>query len=160
LIRLQFVAERDLGSAAIGWFSAGHLSHVDAVLPDGRLFGARSDHAGGVPPGVWERPPGYARFARRVIATIPARPAAKIRWRCFLEEQRAKPYDRLAILAFAVNRDWREDDSWICSELQARALEYADIVPPLYLACNKITPVALALAVSALPGVRIVEAMP
>lgn len=157
-IRLQFVAESGLASATIGWFSAGHLSHVDAMLPDGRLYGARSDNVGGAPPGVWERPADYARFARRVVATLACDDRQYLRWRIFLRDQRGKPYDRLAILAFAANRNWREDDSWICSELQARALEIAGIVPPLYLAANKITPVALALAVSALPTAIVSEA--
>jgi hypothetical protein len=149
---LQFVAERDIGSAVIGWFSAGHLSHVDAVLPDETLFGARSDRVGGRPRGTWARPPGYLRFSRRALATVPASAEQYALWREFLAAQTGKPYDWRAIFGFVVNRDWRQEDSWICSELQARALEFAGIVPPLYLAANKITPVALALAVSAVPG--------
>lgn len=149
-IRLQFVAQDDFCSRAICWFSAGHLSHVDAILPDGRLYGARNEF----PRGVWARPPGYRAFTRRVTATIPATAAQRGRFYDFLRRQRGKPYDWRAIAAFAFNRNWRAADSWICSELQAAALEYAGLCPPLYLAANKITPVALALAVSALPGVR------
>jgi hypothetical protein len=154
-ISLQFVAERALGSAAIGWFSAGHLSHVDAVLPDGLLFGARSDRVGGRPSGTWARPPGYLRFSRRVVATLPASEEQHALWRAFLAAQTGKPYDWRALWGFVFNRDWRQEDSWICSELQARALEVAGLVPPLYLAANKITPVALALAISAVPGARV-----
>lgn len=67
----------------------------------------------------------------------------------FLRAQVGKPYDHSAIWGFASGRDWREDDSWICSELQAAALEHAGIVPnQLYLAANKITPVALAFGLS------------
>jgi hypothetical protein len=51
MIRLQFVLGTGLSSQAIAWFSAGHFSHVDAVLPDNRLLGARSDVVGGKPPG-------------------------------------------------------------------------------------------------------------
>lgn len=79
-----------------------------------------------------------------------------MKWLEFLMSQLGKPYDYEAIWGFLLNRDWREPDSWICSELQARALEVAGIVPCLYLACNKITPVALALAVSA-AGAKCVE---
>jgi hypothetical protein len=159
-LHLQFVAENAPSSRLIGWFSAGHLSHVDAVLPDGRLFGARSDRAGGQPPGVWARPPGYLRFSRRVVASLPAREEAAGCWRQFLGAQLGKPYDWRAILGFLCNRDWRQDDSWICSELQARALEVAGLAPSLYLAANKITPVALALAVSAIPGATVRDVMP
>jgi hypothetical protein len=159
-LHLQFVAERALGSEAIGWFSAGHLSHVDAVLPDGMLLGARSDRVGGRPPGVWARPPGYLRFSRRALATLPASDEQYALWLAFLDAQRGKPYDWRAIWGFVFGRNWREEDSWICSELQARALEVAGLIPPLYLAANKITPVALALAVSAIPGARISDAPP
>jgi len=154
-ISLQFVAERALTSRAVGWFSAGHLSHVDAILPDGMLFGARSDRVGDRPRGVWARPPGYLRFSRRALASLPASDEQYALWLAFLAAQTGKPYDWRAIWGFVLNRDWRREDSWICSELQARALEIAGIVPPLYLAANKITPVALALAVSAVPGAAI-----
>lgn len=156
-IRLQFVLGRDPLSALIGWFSAGHLSHVDAVLPDGRLFGARNDRVGGQPPGVWDRPPDYARWSRRVTAMVGVSAAQRDAFLGFLRRQRGTPYDRLAILGFFVNRDWRDDGAWMCSELQARALEVAGIVPRLYLPENKVTPVALALLLSALPAVRFVE---
>ena len=51
------------------------------------------------------------------------------------------------------NRDWRNPDSWICSELQTAAGEKSAILRPLYLAANKITPVASALVYSAAGGV-------
>lgn len=156
MIRVQFVCENALSSKVIAWFSQGHFSHVDAVLPDGRLLGARDDAIGGQPPGVRIRPSNYAKFARRVRMGIPATPEQEVRYYKFLDAQLGKPYDSEAIWAFVVNRDWRERDSWICSELQAAAAEYSGRSPKLYLAANKITPVAYALAVSAL-GARIVE---
>ena len=39
-----------------------------------------------------------------------------------------KPYDKLAIVAFAVNRDWRSPDAWFCDELVAVGLEHAEVV--------------------------------
>jgi len=150
VIRLQFVCENALSSRTIAWFSAGHFSHVDAAIPSGELLGARANKVGTVQAGVWPRPFGYSSFSRRVVFSIPAKPTQQRRFYTFLEQQIAKPYDHDAIWGFMLNRDWREQDSWICSELQAAALEAAGILPPLYLAANKITPVALALAVSAL----------
>jgi hypothetical protein len=157
MIQLQFVSENYLSSRIIGWFSAGHLSHVDAVWSNGaNLLGARSDNPGGFGAGVRVRSANYVKFSRRIVVSIPATAEQELRWEQFLNNQQGLPYDSAAIWAFAFGRNWREPDSWICSELQARALEVAGLTPPLYLACNKITPVALALVVSALPGVSIV----
>jgi hypothetical protein len=151
-IRLQFVCEKAISSQVIAWFSAGHFSHVDAVLDGGMLLGARSDSIGGRPPGVQIRPPEYIKFSLRVVMAIPASDAQSEAFYAFLQRQVGKPYDSEAIWAFFFNRDWRETDSWICSELQAAGLEHAAITPRLYLAANKITPVSLALAASAVGG--------
>lgn len=150
MIRLQFVGEDCFTSNTIAWFSQGHLSHVDALLDDGTLLGARSDVVGGKPPGVQIRPAHYVKFAQCVRFTLSATAEQEAAWLMFLHSQIGKPYDKTAIWAFAFNRNWREKDSWICSELQAAALEKASVCPDLYLAANKITPVALALTVSAL----------
>lgn len=156
MIRLQFVLAAGPASRLIAWFGAGGFSHVDAVWTHGSLLGARSDRVGGEPSGVYVRPPGYARWLRRTVFEVPASPSEERRWRGFLFDQLAKPYDRRAILAFVCGRNWREDDSWICSELQARALEVAGVCPRLCLPAHKITPGALALVVSAIGG-RIID---
>ena len=39
------------------------------------------------------------------------------------QTQCGKPYDWTAITGLALNRNWREDDSWFCSELVAAAFE-------------------------------------
>lgn len=148
-VALQFVLEPSFTSDVIAWFSQGHLSHVDALMPDGSLLGARSDWKGGKPPGVQIRPPNYAKFKSRVIMELPATPVQETLFYNFLQAQVGKPYDMQAIWAFALDRDWREPDSWICSELDGAALEHATIFRKLYLGTNKITPVALALACSA-----------
>lgn len=162
-IKLQFVYGGGLSSRAISWFSAGsgakRLSHVDAVLDDGTLFGARSDRIGGEPPGCYRRPAGYEKWSYKVVFELACTDAQKKAWTTFLEAQYAKPYDHLAIWGFALGRAWREDDCWICSELQSRALEVAGIVPPLYLTVSRITPEALALVCSAIGG-RVIETVP
>lgn len=111
-----------------------------------------------MPEGVRIRPAGYRPWIRRVVFEVPATIVSEIGWQEFLISQIGKPYDYEAIWAFLFNRDWREPDSWICSEFQAAALEVSGIVPRLYLAANKITPVALALAVSAM-GAKVVESV-
>jgi uncharacterized protein YycO len=154
-IKLQFVCEKAISSQVIAWFSAGHFSHVDAVLDNGTLLGARSDRVGGKPAGVQIRPPDYINFSLRVVMAIPVSDAQSTAFYTFLHSQVGKPYDSEAIWAFFFNRNWRETDSWICSELQAAGLEHAAITPRLYLAANKITPVSLALAASAVGGVTL-----
>lgn len=148
MIRLQFVGATDPASECIRIFERGWCSHVDAVLPDGTLLGARSDAVGGKPPGVQIRPPGYAIWPQRVVVSLAAPADVESRWQTFLLAQIGKPYDMLAIAAFAAERDWRERDSWFCSELQAAALEWCKWFPaPLPQSANEITPRDLLLAV-------------
>lgn len=151
MIQLQFVLGRGAGSQAIAWFSSGHFSHVDLVLPDGRLLGARSDNADGIK-GVAIRRADYEVWHKRVVFAIPCSDTQEATVHDFARAQIGKPYDHTAILGFVMGRDWRKPDSWFCSELAMASLEAAGIIAPLYLAANKITPVAAALVVSALKG--------
>jgi hypothetical protein len=57
-ITLQFVTSRDPESWAIRTFQRGWCSHVDSVIDDGRLLGARSDG------GVQIRQPNDETFSR------------------------------------------------------------------------------------------------
>lgn len=144
-----------IASKAIARFSAGNLSHVDAEIED-ELLGARSDHVGGKPPGVQLRPADYARAELIVRMELRSTPEQEGAFKRFLFEQLGKPYDHTAIWGFAAGRDWRSADSWFCSELQAAALEKACVFPTkLYLGANKVTPVSLALAVTAAGGYEI-----
>ena len=150
-IKLRFVRGLDFSSRVIAWFSAGHLSHVDAVLPDGTLLGARSDVLKGVPTGVQIRPPGYETVALQMVMEIPCTTLQEAAFYRFLRAQLGKPYDTSAIWGFAFGRDWHNPDQWYCSELQTAALEAAGILPKtLFLAANKVTPVALANEISAI----------
>src|SRR6266566_1874008 len=65
VIELQFVGGRGLLSRMIAWFSHGWYVHVDSILPDGRLLGARFDG------GVLIRPEGYKKFFRILKVTLP-----------------------------------------------------------------------------------------
>jgi hypothetical protein len=161
-IVLQFVLGFDFVSWLISWFSAGHFSHVDAVVPVGHpkyqagyLIGARSDAIGGKPPGVQVRPPNYERWARRVVFTIPCTADQEAAFWAFIEAQIGKGYDMSAIFAFIVNRDWRNTAKWFCSELQAAALEIAKIIGTIFTGYNKVPPVMLADILSAIAGVTI-----
>lgn len=159
MVRLQFVLGRSVSSRAIAWFGGeNRFSHIDSVLPDGSLLGARSDRVGGKPPGVQIRPPNYEPWARKVVMELPSTDMQAAIWLSFLLGEIGKPYDHSLIWGFAlgttfgVPRNWREVDSWICSELAARALEVSGIVPELYVPASSISPNVLAIAASAAHG--------
>jgi hypothetical protein len=97
-ITLQFVTCSDPASWSIRTFQRGCCSHVDAVMDDGGLLGARLDGGGQI------RPPNYEKFSRveRVVIAVPYY-KERAYWN-FLKAQVGKPYDKLAIVAFAINR--------------------------------------------------------
>ena len=151
-IDLQFSSMDDTGSKLIRWFSHGKYSHVDAVLPDGSLLGARSDVRAGVPSGVQIRPSRYSVFSAVKRVSLPTiNDDVSQAFYKFLREQIGKPYDSLSILAFAINRNWRDEDAWFCAELLSRGLEVCKFFPHcLVTPPNRQTPDDLLLVLSAL----------
>lgn len=164
MIAWQYIGARGIASRAIEWLSCGRLSHVDVI--DTRrghydLIGARSDAAGGMGPGVWPRPQGYfGRVARRLVLQLETTAEQEARFWAFIDEQIGLPYDHTAIWAFVVNRDFREPDSWFCSELQQAACEKAGIVPFLLQRPNKVTPVMHSVIVQTRGGVDATDFYP
>lgn len=155
-IELQFVRAPGLSSWAIGYFGGLRYSHVDCRLPDGTLYGARDDWhygpTGAIPPGVQRRPPGYADWLLVTRMQVRTTIAQEPDFYEFLFDQEHKPYDEPAIWGFAEDRDWREADSWFCSELLAAALEHATVLPMLCTPANKVIPGALAMTCSGIKG--------
>jgi hypothetical protein len=147
-IKLQFVTSRDPESWAIRTFQRGWCSHVDSVTDDGYLLGARSDG------GVQIRPPNYEKFSRveRVVISVPY--YKEKAYYDFLKAQLGKPYDIKSIVAFAFNRDWREQDAWFCDELVAAGLEHAEVVRKLAPCVNRLDVRDVYLLVSALAPVK------
>lgn len=148
-ISLAFFRGSGLTSKAIEWFSAGPFSHVAAFWSPTELLDSRADVVGGVLPGVRIRPIAAEPDPHTVLALHVSQGQYGL-WQGFLRAQIGKPYDKPGIFGFATGRDWREPDSWFCSELQAAALEHAGICPPLFAPANKITPSGLAVVMSAL----------
>lgn len=149
MINVRFVTGNDFISNAIrtgerdGW-----ATHAEAVLADGSLLGAHIDG------GVQIRPAGYdkATMTRELIVRLEvsantALPAETLFYD-FLRAQVGKPYDVTAIAGLAFDRNWREDDSWFCSELMAAALETCGYLPALSAANNHISPRDLLLVLS------------
>jgi hypothetical protein len=122
----QFSKQHNVASWLICYGTRSDWAHVDAVLPDGRLLGARMDHH--PLPGVQIRDPGYANFSHtyRVKMETPYADAFYEN----LHSQIGKPYDWRAIVGFAMgDRDWDKTDSWFCSELQVWAMMQAGFFP-------------------------------
>ncbi len=143
-IALQFSASAGITASLIQWFGHGWCTHVDCVLPGGNLLGARLSG------GVAIRPPDYQRFSRVQRVMLPVPPEVYGQFRGFLADQIGKPYDWTSILGFMADRDWRDDDSWFCSELIAAGLEAAGYFNwPLAAVTSKVTPSDLLLALSA-----------
>jgi hypothetical protein len=146
MIKVRFATCNDAISAAIRFAEYGFwASHAEAVMPDGTLLGAHYDG------GVQARPAGYdeALLLRQQIAELPCPEATEQRFHDFLRAQLGKPYDIEAIGALVARHDWREPDSWFCSELIAAALENCGYLLPLAADVSKIMPRDLLLIVSA-----------
>jgi hypothetical protein len=171
MIRIRFVTGNDLISNAIragerdGW-----CTHVEAIMPDGTLIGA---HING---GVEARPTDYDKGTRtrELIVELRADNDQETAFARFLDHQLGKPYDTTAVIGLGLSafvpflgyvaatiassiglnqiahkdRDWREPDSWFCSELIAAALEVCGYLPRLSAADNHISPRDLLLVLS------------
>jgi hypothetical protein len=131
-ITLQFVTCSDPASWSIPTFQRGWCSHVDSVMDDGSLLGAWLDG------GVQIRPPNYEKFSRveRVVIAVPYY-KERAYWD-FLKAQVGKPYDKPAIVAFAVNRDWHSPDAWFGDEVVAAELEHAEVARKLAPCVNRL----------------------
>lgn len=145
-VRLQFVLGAGWSSRLIAWYGQGYggFSHVDAVLPDGSLLGARYDRCGGQEPGVRIRPQGYERWLRRTLVTVPCTAQQAAAWQRWLRGELGKQYDPQAIWAFALGLAPKKDGRWICSACQNAGLRdgaqlaHASSVPD-----SQVTPDAL-----------------
>jgi hypothetical protein len=136
----QLVRGRGFFSRTVGWFGAGYYSHIDVITPQNMLRGARSDVLGGIRAGYEDRPQAYERWAACTRYTIEVPLGTWVKYWEFSDAQLHKPYDKHGLIdSFVFGRDWREDDSWWCSEEVAANGEYAGLwVIPLEK--KKVTP--------------------
>jgi hypothetical protein len=149
-ISLQFSYQpKGLISDTLAWLSSSEFNHVDAILEDGRLLGARSDNVGGPDwldwSGVRIRPRNYVNFELIKTMEVPATKLQYDRFYDFLKGEIGQPHPG--------NIGWKETVSWNSSDLIATAGEFAGLfVRSLYVAKNGISPVDLALVFSAIGG--------
>lgn len=112
MIILQFSKSRNPFSWLIRKFTWSDWSHVDVVLPSGKLLGATSG-------GVGLREPEDVKQSIRFKIDAPITALEKI------ASQIGKPYDWRGVFGLWLKRDWQENDSWFCSELVAWAFKEA-----------------------------------
>ncbi len=115
-VRVQIVTERwNPISAAIRFSTRSWASHAEFVDTDRRItVGARSIG------GVKVRPCGKDHYSRVEQFTAPGILQA-YEW---ARTQLGKPYDFSAIAGIAVDRNWRDETKWFCSELIVASFEH------------------------------------
>lgn len=126
-LHIRFVEGGAIDSRIIRWGTHSTWSHVE-LYDEERTFGAQLK--GGV---CWRSR--YDPCYRNVKAThlitldLSQREWDLVQW--FISASDGKPYDWRAIVAYAAgnprwmwrHRNWREEDSWFCSEWVSRLLE-------------------------------------
>lgn len=142
-IAYSFVQSNDPIGRIIQAYERGPWSHVDCVLQDGSLLGARSDSVGGKPPGVQIRPPDYENWPARDVVELECDQSVSDNWSAFLTHQIGKPYATIDLLVEYLTGSGGGDPNgdWWCSKMAARAGEISLWLPkPIGLGVNAITP--------------------
>lgn len=157
-IKLQFVLGTGLPSRLIGWYGSDYgegFSHVDAVMPNGFLLGARDDEVGGAKRGVHLRPQNYEKWRRCVQVVISCTLQEEKTWHNWLWDQLGKDYDQAAIWGFILGKPLHEEGTWICSACQFKALMKAGKLHNTDIPSSCVSPNSLYLLVtSGLGGIK------
>lgn len=143
MLRWRFIAEKDPLSRTISWWGGGDWSHIDLAMPDGTFAGARLNG------GYQIRPADYIKPAKSCVLSLETTPEQEMAYYAASKAKEGAPYDRIAIAGFIVGRNWAQPGAWICSEAQADNAVKAEIIKPLYLSANRITPNDMTLILSA-----------
>lgn len=124
-ITLQFSTTAGPIAAIVRFVTWSEFSHCDFVLPDGTLLGSQWKEKDGN--GVQIRQPNYEKFSRTERYTVDVPIVKYTNIMAWAKSQVGKPYDSTAIFGILAHRDWKEDDSWFCSEFVAAAFEQAGL---------------------------------
>jgi hypothetical protein len=155
-VRLRLVRGMGWDSKFIEWGSRSCFSHAELINAAGtKTFGAQLK--GGVRfRYVTDRC--YRNVERWEIWEIPTTLLQNREIAEFIGKTNGLPYDWKAIVSFALGeRDWREPDSWFCSEWYMRMLEVAGVAKvPAEEPVDRIDPGDLYLIVSQISGAKVV----
>lgn len=117
MIRLRFSTQPGIASRLIRWGTWSPFSHVDFVMPDGRVLGATASA------GVAIRDAEPAQH--EAIFNVPGVPGDVVF--SIAAGQLGRPYDWAGVLGFALRRRWHDHHAWFCSELVAWAFWEAGV---------------------------------
>ena len=119
VIRLRFSTNDNIFDKLINWYGRGWAAHVDAQLPDYSLIGAVPFK--GVHHLLFD-----SVSTKKLTVELPTTKEIQDKFYAFITDQLGKSYDWRSLFSMITyGRDWREDDSWFCSELIAAALEHS-----------------------------------
>lgn len=122
MVTILFSRRVHPGSWLIRAVTWSEWSHVELVLPDGRLLGAAAPH--GV---VYDTLENRLSIASEVaMMQLPGDEDAALAWAV---QQLGRPYDWLGVAGVGLHRDWEEDDRWFCSEFVAAAMKVSGYEP-------------------------------
>ena len=145
-VQLRFVSGGAWDSKAIEWETWSEWSHVELMTSSSITLGAMLD--GGV---AYRMVDGnaYKHLRKSQIVQIPLTPEQESVFWKFAKAQVGKPYDWRAIIGFGFRRNWRDPDSYFCSEYVARCLEVSGwLFLPAMLPVYRISPGLLATLVA------------
>lgn len=145
-IRIRFVRGTSIVSKLILFCEKdGWATHCECELPEGGYLGAHIED------GVQIRPFGYdsGLIDKEYFVNIPATYDQANRYYDYARSQLGKPYGILTLAGYVSGTNWRNEGSWMCSELQAHCYEIAFGVQ-LASGCNHLSPRDFLLILSAI----------
>ena len=136
MIRFQLVRGKGVSSKLIAWWGTGWngYSHVDCLMADGSLIGARDDRlrmpSGRlVPPGIQVREPGYEVWDRRTVYTLVALQPVTDQWELYVRSHVGEKYDEQDILDLLLGRKPVDHGRRICSAFATDSLQAVGVWP-------------------------------
>ena len=138
MIRLHFSADPSFISRGIRFLTRFEFGHVGFLTELGTIIDSHIIYGNG----VQERPYNYGNWSRVMVCDILGPKGVHERIERTARAWVGAPYDWTWILAFGLQRDWEEPDSWGCSELVAECCYRAGL--PLHnyrtVSVKRITP--------------------
>ena len=161
----SFVYQGGILSAAIarfGFVTRG-VSHVDCVMPDGSLAGARSDRIKppgsniAIEPGFRIRPDDYEHWERRDIVRLWVSKTAAKKRLAWIKHHIGDPYDTGAIIGFLLGHADHDRGAYICSAAATASAVAGGIIGKPPVPVSQITPNDLRLMLYAAGGESILS---
>jgi hypothetical protein len=147
-ITFQFVTGNEAASALIRWKTDSEISHVNVVMPDGKLLGALLDG------GVRVRDANYCKFTLQILVTVPLTDTECFLFWDSIAEAIGQQYDRAGIVGIALGNNLCAPGEVFCSELITRYVNQNSAAKIVHIAKDpsKVDPEMLRVVLTAIPG--------